>query len=329
MMYPVREKRGGRRRAAALVAVAVVVAGCQGPGPPPRTTRPAPDDLVRVVDLNAAMGHRIEAGQPAGTDATEEDYALLADDIVGQRGDIANLQEMALPAARRLREILRDRTGDEWELNWATADTATYHAGRSEDEERDRVYENVPAGNAQLVRIGDGITRQRPVTLDDADDDQGMRLPSGGRSFLGTEITTDSGVVAVYNTHLALARQVSDEQRAADVAFIQETTESRTDPAVIAGDFNEVIDVAPGQPPNRRTAAAIRAFMSEYGYTDVARDEGPTSDQKYRRPHRRIDYILARGVGTRDTVRFVSHQSDHWGLATTLEFRGTTTPPTT
>jgi hypothetical protein len=33
----------------------------------------------------------------------------------------------------------------------------------------------------------------------------------------------------------------------------------------------------------------------------------------------RIDFILARGVGTKDTARFVSHESDHWGLATTLD----------
>jgi hypothetical protein len=75
--------------------------------------------------------------------------------------------------------------------------------------------------------------------------------------------------------------------------------------------------------------AAIRAFITDYGYTDVARDKGPTSDQKYRnRVHHRIDYILARGVATTDTVRFVSHESDHWGLATTLDLPATSTSQT-
>jgi hypothetical protein len=115
------------------------------------------------------------------------------------------------------------------------------------------------------------------------------------------------------------------------VRFIQETTESRPGPAVLTGDFNEVIDFAPGQPPNRQMVTALRAFVDEFGYIDVARDKGPTSDQKYKaRIHSHIDYILARGIGTTETVRFVSHESDHWGLATTLvSAPASDAPPTT
>lgn len=149
------------------------------------------------------------------------------------------------------------------------------------------------------------------------DPDQGILLPSAGRSFVGAEITTAHGTVAVYNTHLALARQVSDAVRAGDVRRIQELTEARPGPSVVTGDFNQTIDDPPDRSPE--TAAAIRAFMDTYGYTDVARDQGPTIDEKHRdRDSRRIDFVLVRGVGTTDTVRFESHESDHWGLATTL-----------
>ena len=98
---------------------------------------------------------------------------------------------------------------------------------------------------------------------------------------------------------------------------------------MLTGDFNEVIDFAPGLPP--KVVTALRAFVDEFGYTDVARDKGPTSDQKYKtRLHHRIDYILARDIDTADTVRFVSHESDHWGLATTLASApASDAPPTT
>ncbi|MFL6121885.1 endonuclease/exonuclease/phosphatase family protein [Actinophytocola sp.] len=300
------------------VLAAVLVAGCgtaTGPGPATSEPLPPPNDTVRVVDLNAAMGYRSGPGNPGGTDATHDDLVLLARDILGNGGDVANLQEMALPAARQLRDILRDLTGDEWQLNWAHAAYASFYAGRSKGERP--VYDHVSSGDAQLVRIGDGITGQRPITLDDANDDQGIVLPSGGRAFQGAEITTSWGAVDVYNTHLALHQQVSDQDRAADVRRIQETTESRPDPTVITGDFNQTIDVPD---PNRLTMAAIQAFMTTYGYTDVAEDKGVTIDQKNpEQDRRRIDYILTRGLRTTNTVRLVSHESDHWGLATTIE----------
>jgi endonuclease/exonuclease/phosphatase (EEP) superfamily protein YafD len=55
----------------------------------------------------------------------------------------------------------------------------------------------------------------------------------------------------------------------------------------------------------------------------VAADLGPTIDQKQpEKDSRRIDYIFVRGARTSDTVRFVSHESDHWGLATNVEQLG-------
>jgi endonuclease/exonuclease/phosphatase family metal-dependent hydrolase len=305
------------RRGVAVLVAALLVAGCdsaQGSSP---TTKPSPDTIVRVVNLNAAMGFRAGKGDPAGTDATPEDLGLLADDIVGQRGDIANLQEMALPAARRLRTILLEKTGNDWQLNWAHAANATFYPGRDRDEKP--TYDNVSSGNAQLIRIGDGVVGQRPITVDEEHDDQGIVLPSGARSFIGTEITTKWGVFDVYNTHLSLARQVPDAERAVDVRRIQETTESRSNPTVVTGDFNQTVDVPD---PSEQTMAAIRAFTQEYGYTDVAAGLGPTIDQKQpEQDSRRIDYILTRGVTATDPTRFTSHESDHWGLSTTI------TPP--
>lgn len=297
----------------ALTAV-LLLAGC-GDASGADSTVLAPDSIVRVVNLNAAMGYRAGKGDPAGTDATPEDLDRLAEDIVGQRGDIANLQEMALPAGRELQTVLREKTGNEWQLNWAHAADATFYPGRSRDESP--TYDKVSSGNAQLVRIGDGIRSQKPITLDGENDDQGIVLPSGGRSFLGTEITTRDGVVDVYNTHLSLARQVSDEDRAADVRRIQETTESRRNPVVMTGDFNQTIDVPD---PSRQTMAAIQAFLTDYGYLDTTAGLGPTIDQKHPdQDSRRIDYILTRNAPTTDTVRFTSHESDHWGLATTVD----------
>lgn len=300
--------------AVAMVAV-VFVAGCgtaSGSGakpPPPR------DDVVRVVNLNAAMGYRAGRGDPAGTDATRADFDLLAQDIVNQRGDIASLQEMALPAAHTLASILREKTGNEWQVNWAHATNSTFYAGTSRTERP--VYDNVSTGNAQLIRIGDGIQKQQPITLDNLHDDQGIVLPSGARAFQGTEITTGWGVFDVYNTHLALARQVPDAERAADVERIQQTTESRTTPTVMTGDFNQTLDVPD---PSRLTMAAIERFTHDFGYTDAAKGKGPTIDQKHpKQDSRRIDYILTRGVQATNTVRFVSHESDHWGLAATIE----------
>ena len=296
--------------------VALLVAGCgnaRGAGSTIVSAgAPPPDDVIRVVNLNAAMGYRAGKGDPAGTDPTAEDLDLLARDIVDQGGDIANLQEMTLPAARDLRGVLREKTGHEWQLNWAHVVNATFYPGKRRDERP--AYENVSSGNAQLVKIGDGISAQKPITIDDENDDQGIVLPSRNRAFVGTEITTADGVVDVYTTHLALARQVPDEERAADVRRIQETTESRTNPVILTGDFNQTLDEA-----NSQTAAAIRDFMRKYGYTDDAAGQGVTIDQKHpEQDARRIDYILTRGLTVTDTKRFVSHESDHWGLATTI-----------
>jgi endonuclease/exonuclease/phosphatase family metal-dependent hydrolase len=296
--------------------VVLLVAGCSNAsgagsatvqaGPPP------PNATITVVNLNAAMGYRAGKGDPGGTDPTTADLDLLASDIVNQGGDIANLQEMALPAAQQLRGILREKTGNEWQLNWAHAVPATFYPGKSRDERP--AYENISSGNAQLIRIGDGIDEQKPLTLDDANDDQGIVLPSGARAFVGAEITTANGVIDVYTTHLALARQVPDEKRAADVRRIQDFAESSSNPVIVTGDFNQTLDE-----PNSRTAAAIEDFMRKYGYTDVAAGAGVTIDQKHPdQDARRIDYILTRDVRTTGTKRFVSHESDHWGLVTTV-----------
>jgi endonuclease/exonuclease/phosphatase family metal-dependent hydrolase len=79
---------------------------------------------------------------------------------------------------------------------------------------------------------------------------------------------------------------------------------------VITGDFNQPVDVVPT--PSPLTVAAIQAFTTRYGYTDAAKDKGPTIDAE------RIDYVLTRGVTATDVVRFASHESDHWGLAATI-----------
>jgi endonuclease/exonuclease/phosphatase family metal-dependent hydrolase len=331
---------GWLKRTACGVGVAVVLAaatGCRESADPPQ------DTSITVVDLNAAMGFGLRPGNPDGTDATPEDIALLADDILKNPADIVNLQEMAVNAARDLRSRLAKKTGSEWQLNWAHSTFADYYAGKVAGEAP--VWKGVSAGNAQLIRIGDGIRSQRPITVDDdrpaGEPDQGIMLPSSpkpdrGRSFQGTEITTEHGTIDVYNLHLALARDHPDEVRARDVEFIQQFTESRTNPAIITGDFNQTISISelyPG-PGGSKTETALAAFMQTYKYTDVAKDLGPTSN---RQPDKgvkklvraRIDYILARGVDTVNTARLESHESDHWGLVTTVEpgsERATPTP---
>jgi endonuclease/exonuclease/phosphatase family metal-dependent hydrolase len=226
-----------------------------------------------------------------------------------------------------------------WELNWAHSGKATYYPGLDPNEGPSDGFDDVPSGNAQLIRLGAGIRSQRAITIDGQQPlpglppDQGIELGSKGRSFMGATIITERGAVDVYNTHLALPKDASDARRVQDVEQIQTFTEARSDPAVITGDFNEVIDFAAGRQgePANPVRDALRSFMSEYGYTDVAREKGPTSNQKKRKvtvagrdtdmrlPRHRIDFILARGVPTRDTARFESHESDHWGLVTTID----------
>ncbi|RDI26560.1 endonuclease/exonuclease/phosphatase family protein [Lentzea flaviverrucosa] len=331
---------GSRKYAAFAVAVALV-AGCKDevtpPAPPPAETS------VTVLNLNAAMGFELKPGNADGTDATPEDIGLLADDVLKHPADVVHLQEMAVNAARDLRALLSERTGAEWQLNWAHSTVASYYEGKAENEEP--IWRDVSAGNAQLIRIGAGIRSQRPITLDgeglpNGEPDQGILLPTtkpdkGRRSFQGAEITTEHGKIDVYNTHLALERDFSDADRAKDVEALQRFTESRTNPAVITGDFNQVIDsmsIEPESPgelypvPSRSpdTVFALTEFMKKYGYTDVAKDLGTTSNRQPNNELKklfaaRIDYILARGLKTRDTAKIKSHESDHWGLVTTID----------
>ncbi|SDM55020.1 Metal-dependent hydrolase, endonuclease/exonuclease/phosphatase family [Allokutzneria albata] len=303
-------------------AVASDVTGLWTPPSPPPP--PKSDGTVTVVNLNAAMGFKLGAGEDRGTNAKLEDLEKLADDILRQDGDIANLQEMAKPAAKEVAAILARRTGREWRLNWAGSGRTSYYRGEHENEPP--VYDQVSSGNAQLVQIGDGVVAQRPLTVDtepasDGEQDQGIKFGSGGRSFLGTEITTERhGVVDVYNTHLARAKDASDEARSKDVEQLQARTESRPHPVLLTGDFNLVID-GKGDDDSPRTVGAVNAYMNRLGYTDLGRDLGPTSNYQfpeYLVGRKRIDYILARGVATHGTARFTSHRSDHWGLVTRI-----------
>ncbi|GAA3990105.1 hypothetical protein GCM10022247_05920 [Allokutzneria multivorans] len=312
---------------AVMVCVLAVVSGCREEPPPPDTS-------ITVVNLNAAMGFQMGAGSEKGTNATPEDLGLLAEDILKQPADIANLQEMALPAARELRAVLAKRTGAVWQLNWAHSTFADYYAGKAPGEAP--VWANASAGNAQLIRIGAGVRSQKPITVDGdrpgGEPDQGIMLPSmkepgRGRSFQGAEIVTEHGTIDVYNLHLAREKDSTDEERAKDVETIQRFTESRANPAMITGDFNEAIDLSelyPGPSARPKVHAALTAFMNTYGYTDVAKGLGATSN---RQPEpdvlkllpERIDYILTRGLRTRDTAKIASTKSDHWGLVTTVE----------
>ncbi|WP_086827944.1 endonuclease/exonuclease/phosphatase family protein [Allokutzneria sp. NRRL B-24872] len=319
---------------AVVVCVLAAVSACREEPPPPLPPPPPPGASVTVVNLNAAMGFQMKKGEKGGTNATPEDIALLAEDVLKHPADIANLQEMALPAARELREVLAKRTGAVWELNWAHSTFADYYAGK--DPAEAPVWRNVSAGNAQLIRIGAGVRSQKPITVDGdrpgGEPDQGIMLPSSkepdrGRSYQGAEVVTEHGTIDVYNLHLALAKDNTDEERARDVETIQRFTESRTNPAIITGDFNEELDSSDpnsGEHHFPKTYAALMAFMDTYGYADVARRLGVTSNrqpqyelQKLMRV--RIDYILARGLRTQGTAKITSTKSDHWGLVTTVE----------
>ncbi|MFB9907813.1 endonuclease/exonuclease/phosphatase family protein [Allokutzneria oryzae] len=291
------------------------------PSPPPP---PSSDGTVTLVNLNAAMGFKMGDGESRGTNAKTEDLEKLADDILRQDGDIANLQEMAKPAAQEVASILKRRTGREWLLNWAGSGKNDYFRGEREHEPP--VYQGVSSGNAQLVQIGDGVVAQRPLTVDDVpssdnEQDQGILLKSGKRSFLGTEITTERhGIVDVYNTHLARAKDATDEARAEDVALLQTRTESRRNPVIVTGDFNLVID-GKGEDGSPLTVAAVRSFMDRYGYADIGKEFGVTSNiqfPEYLAGRKRIDYVLVRGVATHGSAKFESHRSDHWGLVTRI-----------
>lgn len=283
---------------------------------PPVTVAPAATS-VTVVNLNAAMGYHLRPGDPAGTDATAADFADLADDILRQNGDIANLQEMAEPAAKHLRQILADRTGQQWAMNWASSGTADYYEGKSPDERPKGEYAGARAGNAQLIRFGYGITTHVATT-----GESGHKLLSGGRSYGGVRLNTADGrELEVYVTHLARDKDATSIERVADIRVIQDFLKERKGPVVLTGDFNESMDVPAGG-PTESVIRALNEFTTRHGFTDVGHDLGSTSNQKgiaaQLEGRLRIDYILTRDLPTLDTTRFVSHQSDHWGLTTTL-----------
>ena len=72
--------------------------------------------------------------------------------------------------------------------------------------------------------------------------------------------------------------------------------------------------------PSLQTMAVLEAFTRTTATRTWPATLGPTINQKHPdQDSRRIDYIFAKGVQANDTVRFVSHESDHWGLATTLD----------
>ncbi|HEX6358645.1 endonuclease/exonuclease/phosphatase family protein [Actinophytocola sp.] len=283
---------------------------------PPITVAPAAT-AVTVVNLNAAMGYHLRPGDPAGTDATAADFADLADDLLRQNADIANLQEMAEPAAKHLQRILAERTGQEWAMNWATSGTADYYEGTTPGEGPAEGYAQARAGNAQLIRLGHGIQKQVSTT-----GNAGRMLPSGGRSYGGVELSTADGrTVGVYVTHLARDKDAPSTQRVADIRAVQDFLAKREGPVVLTGDFNESMDIPSGG-PTESVVRALNEFTTRQGFTDVGHDLGTTSNEKGPAAELegtlRIDYILTRDQPTLDTVKFVSHQSDHWGLATTL-----------
>jgi endonuclease/exonuclease/phosphatase family metal-dependent hydrolase len=283
---------------------------------PPMTVAPAAT-AVTVVNLNAAMGYHLRPGDPAGTDATAADFADLADDLLRQNADIANLQEMAEPAAKHLRRILAERTGQDWAMNWASSGTADYYEGKTPGEGPAEGYAKARAGNAQLIRLGYGIETQVSTT-----GKAGHALPSGGRSYGGAELSiADGRKLGVYVTHLARDKDAPSTERVADIRAVQDFLAEREGPAVLTGDFNESMDV-PGGGPTESVIRALNEFTSRQGFADVGHDLGSTSNEKGLAAELegtlRIDYILTRDLPTLDTVKFVSHQSDHWGLVTTL-----------
>ncbi|MEU6642781.1 endonuclease/exonuclease/phosphatase family protein [Saccharomonospora sp. NPDC046836] len=295
---------------------------------PPVTVAPAATS-VTVVNLNAAMGYHMGAGDPAGTDATAADFADLADDLLRQNADIANLQEMAKPAAEHVQQLLADRTGQRWALNWATSGKATYYEGKSAGEGPPDGYANALAGNAQLIRIGYGVQTQSSTTGDagtmlepSMQQPDDPKEPPTGRSYCGVALTTADGrTLEVYVTHLARDKDAESVKRVADIRQLQEFLAKRTVPVVLTGDFNESMDV-PGGGPTESVIRALNEFTTRQGFTDVGSDLGTTSNEKGPAAQLegtlRIDYILTRDLPTVDTMKFVSHQSDHWGLVTTL-----------
>ena len=200
---------------------------------------------------------------------------------------------------------------------WASSGTADYYEGKPGEETPPPGYAGARAGNAQLVRLGYGIATYVGTT-----GKAGHKLPSGGRSYGGVWLSTADGrELGVYVTHLARDKDAQSVDRVRDIRVVQEFLAKRSEPVVLTGDFNESMDVPAGG-PTESVVRALNEFTTRGGFTDVGRDLGNTSNEKgpaaALEGTLRIDYILTRDVPTLDTARFVSHQSDHWGLATTL-----------
>ena len=131
----------------------------------PNAAAPPNDNIVRVVDLNAAMGfraarrpgrHRRHPAGPRHCSPTTSSASAATS---------RTCRRWHCPP-RRLRTILREKTGDDWQLNFAFTGDATFFTGRQGRDDPAGTTATSRTGNAQLIRIGDGISSQRPLTDD-------------------------------------------------------------------------------------------------------------------------------------------------------------------
>lgn len=148
------------------------------------------------------------------------------------------------------------------------------------------------------------------------------RMDENHRICLGIELETGAGTVRIFNTHFSLSPRAREVNALETARFVRECGDG---PALLVGDLN----AEPGSPP----LAFLTGSLSLKGETGDFADcwtqvHGDVAGHTYAsdRPLRRIDYVLARGLGTavrdaaivgaeeRDGVR----ASDHLGLLVDL-----------
>ena len=229
-------------------------------------------------------------------------------------------------------QLLEAETGDEWTVYFGDSGYgkngqpgADYHAGKVEGE---RGYPS-RAGNVIFVREGSGIRSSTSITPNDQDPflqanpeardlrlpgDDGWRLDSSAAgtspskhdapdglipgSIVGVEVTTDSGErIDIYTTHIThLGIDSAKQVQAAQINYLREVVNDRTNPVILTGDFN--VDPRPSWAwmlgpilaPRDPAANALNALAAKDGFTHASAGLGNTSGD------RQIDHIYTKGI---------------------------------
>ena len=223
-----------------------------------------------------------------------------------------------------IQEVFRGRDAGDQAEELADA-LGGYHVAHGTRFDLDRFSESI--GNAVISRfpIRDWEIRalSAPAGLDE------LRL------VVRADIEAPGHVVEVFSTHLNYRldqSHVRQEQVRELCAFVDETTDRRTFPPIVCGDFN----ADPGAEEIRMLTGLTSVPVPKLVFIDAWRaggtDEGSTWDNRNAHaaqdfePNRRIDYVLVgypreAGIGQVVEARLVGDQpvdgvwpSDHFGV---------------